>query len=102
MIIMRFLPLAATGLLTLSLAACENTSKTADKPARKVYYAHDVQTGSHMQRAYVDPSQATAADGSSVQTGSPGSGATAVRQQHGGAVDRCGGALSIPAARDSG
>ena len=71
MIITRFLLLAATGFLTVSLAACADSSSTAaKKPARKVYYAHDVQTGSHLQRAYTDPNEATAANDSGSMTGS--------------------------------
>ena len=74
MITTRFVLLAVTGLLTISLTACEDSSNTAaKKPARKVYLAHDTQTGSHLQRAYTDPSDATAA-GSGSLTGSPDAG----------------------------
>ena len=74
MIITRFLLLAAAGFLTICLGACSDASNTAaNKPARKVYYAHDVQTGSHLQRAYVDPNEATANDSGQL-TGTTGAG----------------------------
>ena len=74
MIITRYFLLAATGILTISLVGCEDASNTAaNKPARKVYLAHDVQTGSHLQRAYTDPNEA-AADGSGTLSGSPDAG----------------------------
>ena len=72
MIMTRFVLLAATGILTISLVGCEDSNQTAsNKPAKKVYYAHDVTTGSHLQRAYTDPNEPTVSS-SNMQTGNPG------------------------------
>ena len=73
MIITRFFFLATTGVVTLFLAACANSDTAAKKPAKKVYYAHNVQTGSHLQRAYTDPNESSDA-ASNVATGSPSAG----------------------------
>ena len=60
--------------MTISFGACSDASNTAaNKPARKVYYAHDVQTGSHLQRAYTDPDDANSGTAGAL-TGSPDAG----------------------------